>query len=351
MKSMPNSGGRVILIGLALLPLTQHVLSADYAEPGYRAEGTFTKVDASGKEMPWTDFAVSVLGEKSQVSNLYFNGELLESGSDGTNSFFLNKMAVTKRGDSNAWEWGSISAGAFPARDLTPGQVCWLAFCAFPHVLSAVKTLPLEAFQQNAGFLHYQMTPSSGPPYLPQQVRWYGSNYWYLLTTELRSRRRVPYTNGFLAGEYVVTSTTNCGVLQLPLTFDVSVFMPSLQGNVLQKEDVSLVETLRGRVLNVTAIGRLVDARPQLGPRAQVEDFRLPRPAGRHFLLTRLNGKWPEESDPDFRRYVESARIMDRLGTVGGRRSHKFVTGIVILLIVGSSVLLWKAGRSSGLSH
>ena len=108
---------------------------------------------------------------------------------------------------------------------------------------------------------------------------------------------RLGYANGFLAGVYLVTSTTNYQSIELPITFELKTFLPSFSGKDLASEEITLVQTLQGRVYSITSSENIDDFRPELGPRAQILDFRFP--AGTNGGLrgnTRLNGTWPEPS-------------------------------------------------------
>lgn len=291
----------LILLGLVVPhPLCQ---AASGITSTLQIDGTFSRIDRSGKETHWTDFTVCVSGAKYRISDRYFNGELLMNGSDGTNSYFVNKMTKAKQMITNWWEWGSVSTGQYPEKDLSPGQLCWLAFASFNYfVTNTPATLPLEAFQQNAEFLRYDVTLSTNQPHLPRLIKWDGSNYWYLTTTNASDRVSTPYINGFLAGEYIMTSTTNFESLEFPLSFDLNVFIPSFVGKDLPSNDVTRVETLRGRVNSIKPLGNIDDFRPELGARAQIVDFRIPAGTnGDYRLITRLNGQWPEPSDADLR--------------------------------------------------
>ena len=53
--------------------------------------GTLGVADPSGKETHWTDFSVLVSGAEYQISNRYFNGEVLMSGSDGYKYIFCEQ--------------------------------------------------------------------------------------------------------------------------------------------------------------------------------------------------------------------------------------------------------------------
>ena len=261
-------------------------------KPTLQIEGTFSMIDRSGKETPWTDFRVWVSGEKYRVSNRYFNGELLINGSDGTNSHFVNTMA---NATPNQWEWGRVSAGQFPAKDLAAGQLCWLAFASASYFATNTPvTVPLESFQENAEFLRCDVTFLADQWHLPRLLKWYGSDDWHFSGG---NRMRLGYANGFLAGVYLVTSTTNYQSIELPITFELKTFLPSFSGKDLASEEITLVQTLQGRVYSITSSENIDDFRPELGPRAQILDFRFP--AGTNGGLrgnTRLNGTWPEPS-------------------------------------------------------
>src|SRR5664279_2781296 len=332
-------------ISLVLVRALLTAVSAYCEDPRYQIEGTLTKLDSAGKETPWTHFIVLVSGQQSRISNQYFNAELLENGCDGTNSFFINKMAVAKQSDSNYCEWASVSAGRFPIKDATAGQVCWLAFVGNDAFLTNIRTLPLEGFLQNGDFLHYEATPLSGPPHLPRLVKWYGSNTWYAYSprTDKTMSVRLPYTNGFLAGEYVVSSTTNFGPFELPTSFDLSFFMPFFQREALTKdqpevEQVTLVEVLRGRVSSVTPLEEVADLRPALGPRAQIEHFKIPSSTNGTLRITRRNGKWPSEEDADFRHQVSIANALAYYKVP--THSNKWVTGAVVAFMFVSLAFL-----------
>ena len=262
--------------------------------PTLQIEGTLNMIDASGKETVWTGFTVRVSGVKYRVSNRYFNGELLVSGSNGTNSSFVNTMANVT---TNRWEWGKVSEGQFPSKDLTPGQLCWLAFASAHYfVPNTPVTVPLEAFQENAEFHRCDVTLSPNQPNLPLRIKWYGSNYWHSAGD---SGRPLAYTNEYLAGTYTVTATTNYQSAELPIRFNLEIFIPSFTGTDHGSEDVTLAQTLQGHVDSITPAEDIDDFRPELGARAQILDFRFP--AGTNGALrgmTRLNRTWPEPNAP-----------------------------------------------------
>jgi len=282
-------------------------------EPTIQIEGTFSMIAPAGKETHFTDFTLLLSGNRYQVSDHYFNGELLVGGSDGTNSYFVNKMTKAKNVITNWWEWGSVSAGQFPSKDLTPGQLCWLAFASSDYFRTQTNsTLPLEAFQQNAEFLQNNLMLSTNQPRLPLSIKWYGTNFWYLRTTNIADRITMQYTNGFLAGEYIVTSKTNFESFEFPLSFDLDVFIPIFNNKNMQTEDVALVQILRGRINSIKQVKEIIDFRPALGSRAQIADFRIPSATNGNYLrITRLNGKWPEPGDVDFARTLEVARLIN----------------------------------------
>ena len=332
-------------ISLVLVAVLLATLSAYCEEPGYHIDGTLSKIDRAGKETPWTHFVVLVSGKQFRISNQYFNGELLENGCDGTNSFFVNKMAVAKRSDSNYWEWASVSAGRFPGKDLTAGQVCWLAFVAYHSVLTNIHAIPLEGFVQNGESVHYEATPSSAIPQLPRLVKWYGSNSWYAYSPVANQmmRVRLPYRNGFLAGEYVVTSTTNFESFQLPMSFDLSFFIPFFQQGALAKgqpeaEQVTLVEVLRGRVSSVEPLGDVTDLRPELGPRVQIDHFKIPSSTNGSLRITRRNGKWPSEEDTDFRHQADVASMLTNYKAPA--YPSRWITAAVVALMLLSLAFL-----------
>ncbi|HWC61615.1 MAG TPA: hypothetical protein VHC44_18125, partial [Verrucomicrobiae bacterium] len=225
-------------------------------------KGTITKIDGTGNETNWTDFTVCVFNEKCQVSNLYFNKELLENGTDGTNAYFLNKMTKAKRLIKDWWEWGSVSAGRFPINGMAPGQLCWLAYGSSGYFATNSPAVPMESFQQNAAFLHCEIELSAAQPHLPERIRWYGSNFWYLRANGPGNKESVPYDQGFLAGDYRVTEVTNFQGLHLPAGFEFSVFIPSFFGKKLAPDAVTLVEILRARISSIKAIPMLSDFRP-----------------------------------------------------------------------------------------
>jgi hypothetical protein len=270
--------------------------TASSREPTLQIQGAFSMIDRSGKESRWTDFTVSVSGTKYRILNNYFNGELLMAGSDGTNSYYLNKFANML---GSAWESGWVSAGQFPAKDETAGQLCWLAFAARNYfVTNTHAALPLEGFQENAEFLRSDVTLSARQPRLPRLVKWYGSNFWHSASATVP----LPYAQGFVAGEFVVTSTTNCESLELPSTLEMKFFIPSFTGSTLAQTNVALAQTLRGRVISVKAVGNIDDFRPKLGAKAQIVDFRFPAGFGRDLLLIDvLNGQWPRPGDTKLR--------------------------------------------------
>ncbi len=258
--------------------------------------GTFSAIDRSGKESKWTDFIVSVSGTKYRILNNYFNGELLVDGSDGTNSYDLNKMA---NAPANRLERGWVSPGRFPAKDETAGQLCWLAFAAGNYFLTNTHaSLPLEGFQENAEFLRADVTLSARRPHLPRLVKWYGSNFWHSASATVP----LPYAKGFVAGEFVVTSTTNYESLELPSTLEMKFFLPSFTGSALGQTNLALAQTLRGRVTSIKSVGTVADFRPELGARAQIVDFRFPAGFGSDLLLIDvLNGQWPRPGDTKIR--------------------------------------------------
>ncbi len=332
-----------ILILLGILLADSGYLYAN--QPTLQIDGTFSSIDPTGKETHWTDFTVFVSGDKYRVSNLYFNGELLMNGSDGTNSYFVNKMTKAKQLITNWWEWGSVSAGQFPAKDLTAGQLCWLAFASSDYFITQTNaTLPLETFQQNADFLHCDMMLSTNQNHLPYSIKWYGSNFWYLRSTNASDRVSVPYTNGFLAGELTVTSITNFRSLEFPLSFDLDVYIPSFMGIGMPNKndnkgtkDVTLVEITRGRVNSIKSFGTIEDFRPELGSRAQIADFRIPSATNGNYLrITRLNGKWPEPGDADFARTLDVARLTKNSTATPPPQKH--VKVVVILAMVSSLI-------------
>jgi len=330
-----------MLISLGVLLLGFGNLYA--IEPTLQIDGTFSMVYPSGKEIHLTDFTVFVSGNKHRVSDHYFNGELLVNGSDGTNSYFVNKMSKAKQVITNWWEWGSVSAGQFPANDLTPGQLCWLAFASSDYFTTQTNSaMPLEAFQQNAEFLHYNLILSTNQSRLPLSIKWYGSNFWYLRTTNANNRVSLPYTNGFLAGDYFVTSTTNFESLELPSSFEFDVFIPTFMGkNIPNKDtkDVTLAQILRGRVNSIKLLEKIDDFRPELGSRAQIADFRIPSATNGNYLrITRFNGKWPEPDDPDFARTLNVARLTNN--SVATPTSNRFAKLVVIFVMVSSLVAL-----------
>ncbi len=301
--TLPRMGNGTLPKSPLLLPLNIVVIllclgaagplscAAGATEPTFQIDGTFSMSDRAGKETKWTDFTACVSGSKYRISNCYFNGELLVSGSNGTNSFFLNKMA---NAPAPRLEFGKVSGGRFPANDLTPGQLCWLAFGARNFETNAPSVVPLEGFQENAPYLRCSATLSLKRPYLPRLARWYGSNYWHFTS----GSTPLPYRNGFLAGEYVVTSITNFASLEFPLSFELKFFRPSFTGAHHPKDDVALAQTLRGRVGSIRSIGTIDDFRPELGAKAQVVDFRFPAGSnGDLLIIDRQNRKWPEPGD------------------------------------------------------
>jgi hypothetical protein len=271
-------------------------------------KGTLCMIAPSGRETKWTDFSVSLSGSKYRIANLFFNGELLMTGSDGTNAYFLNKMATAP--PDRHLEFGRVTAGRFPEKDLTPGQLCWLAFAASDSFrTSCPAVLPLEGFQENANDLRCNVTLSAKRPFLPRSAKWYGSDHWHYAS----GNTRLPYPSGFLAGEYLVTSTTNFESFEFPLGFELKFYLPAFTGTAHLKDDVALGQTLRGHVITIERIGRIDDFRPELGPRAQIVDFRLPAVTDGDFMraqievlagtdrdlliIDRLNRRWPEPGE------------------------------------------------------
>jgi hypothetical protein len=184
-------------------------------------------------------------------------------------------------------------------------------------------------------------------------IRWYGSNafYGYIRAADQTVQPQIltpPYANGFLGGEYVVTSITNLGAFELPVGFDLSFFIPKFAGQMLSVEEVSLVEIVRCRVRTVESVDsseKVADFRPQLGPKAQIEHFKLPLTTNGLFRLTRLNRKWPEEADQDFR-----ARLgIGRLEASNSQRqvSKRVFQMIMIFSILASSLIVWRVAKKT----
>jgi hypothetical protein len=188
-----------------------------------------------------------------------------------------------------------VTAGRFPKKDLTPGQLCWLAFAASDYFqTNSHAALPLEGFQENASDLRCNVTLSLKRPCLPHLAKWYGSNHWHSTS----GSTRLPYPNGFLAGEYVVTSTTNFESFEFPLSFELKFFLPSFAGTAHSTDDVALAQTLRGHVNTIESVGRIDDLRPELGAAAQIVDFRFPAGTnGELLIIDRLSRRWPEPGD------------------------------------------------------
>jgi hypothetical protein len=361
--SLPAPGGlagglRHIRKNLKSLWLALSVLfpcvCAHCEQPDYQIEGSFTKVERSGKESPWTDFTVYVSGNRCSVSNLYFNGELLMNGSDGTNSFCVNKMAVAKQSDRGSWEWASVTEGLFPVKDLAAGQVCWLAFAAFDCVLTNIPTLRLEGFPYNEGLLRYEASFSAAPPHLPRSIKWYGPGHWNFMYPggDRVVEKSLPYTN-FLAAEYAVISTTNLGGFEVPLGFDLSYFMPSVPADArstnrtLGANEVDLACVLRCRVRRIKAPSGLADPRPALGSKVQIEHWRFPVSSNGFVRLTRLDGKWPEEQDTDFLRQLAAARALASYHPQVVPNSRKWAVRIIVVGVIGAPLLVWGVLKRS----
>lgn len=301
--------------------------------------GSFSLFRPGMQETHWTDFTVWVSDTSYQVSNYYFNGECLMSGANiPTNSYFLNKMATVGQ---NRWELGNVTIGRFPSADASAGQLCWLAFASTGYFTNKSSRLPIEAFQQNREYLKYEVQCSTTPPFLPSEIKWYGSNFWFLQTESTNDMIELPYTNGFLAGEYIVNATTNVGSLELPVSFEFSTFIPTFMGNVprtVDMKDVTLTSVLRCRVTQISTVKRPADFRPPLGPRAQITDNRIPILSNKsHLSITRMNGKWPEINDNDFKQKLSIATLSgQQLPSV----PNTTIKRILLLVIAISSGML-----------
>jgi hypothetical protein len=327
-------------LGQALTILLGETNCVRAIEPILQIEGSFSLIEASGRETHWSDFSLILSGKQFRVSNVYFNGETLINGSDGTNSYFVNKMTKSKQVITNWWEWGRVSAGQFPQNDLVAGQLCWIAF-ASSHYFEARTNfgLPLESFQQNATFLHCDAMLSTNQPRLPLSIKWYGSNFFYLHAKNESKKVRLPYTNGYLAGDYFVSSVTNFASFAFPLSFAFEIFIPTFMGTDVSNRDVTdvrLVQVLKGSVHAIKPLENIIkDFRPQLGLRAQIADFRIPSTTnGIYFQITRLNGKWPEPTDSDFARTFGVARMA--INPKASPVLHKFPKIIVVSLMISS---------------
>jgi hypothetical protein len=317
------------------------------AEAKFAAAGQIKTVLASGANTGGSSFSARFDGARSFVSVHYENGEVIDSGTDGVDSYTVNRMAVARKRDPQTPEFGYVSEATFPARSLLAAQVIWIGLGAFRTPNGVEPTLwPLEVFEKFPdGAVAMSLKRIEESPELPYHVRWFGPSYI------MSGKSRMPveqYTNGWLGAELAVKAWTNFNGMRLPVRFELQTYRPKLPGTFEEfqlrrpPEDVELVAATSVLVTNLSMVPLGPEFLPALGPRVNVRDWRFKDKLGGEAVSYNVgDARWPGRKNQMLRNLAdmrETTSLKPDPATPGLIRVVLLVSAIAVPL----ALILWR---------
>lgn len=313
----------------------------------FEATGHVATTLRSGDSVSECSFRAKFARRQSLISVSYLNGEVIESGTDGTDSYTLNKMAVVRKKNPNQSEFAYITSGVFPEKNLMPAQMIWIALGFFGGD-EELESLPLEIlrkFPKTACTV--DVARAKQIPYPPETVKWFAPDYFMYETNKVRLEA---YREGWLAAEFSVVGWTNVADLTLPGRFELRTYRP-LHGTsqpispTKPREDVELVSVTSATVDSISEIHNFSEWLPALSHRVIIQDWRfLNQTHGQPLNYTLYNGRWPKADASSLKDL-----LAQRYGMTAQRGKSRIMRVFLLVLCVMPllGILWWKGTRTN----
>ena len=262
------------------------------------------------------DFIVSARDGTWLIQTFHPTGRE-ECGTDGTSTFHV---FYSNDPDPKGLHLpGTVWKGAHPFHAFDETKVLWLAFSSSKYLdNSEGQTLyppwPLED-ERLTKACTWRGERYKANPFLPSQIELVAPGYTYA-DLSLRSRKinlPAPFKDGYVTGEYSVSSDTNFHGLQIPLDFQLKRFIPRVYStNRAQTPTAerSLLQIYHAKVTKVSVPDQ-TELVPPLDRTADIYDYRFADP--KLYLpgitYTVENNLWPVENDARLLLLFETAKM------------------------------------------
>jgi hypothetical protein len=300
-----------------------------------------------------SDFSARFVGKRGFISVSYANGEVIESGTDGADSYTLNQMAVARKADPKAWEFGYVTSGTFPEKNLLAAQLVYIGLGSYANSQTESVSWPLEVFRKfPAQAISAEVKRAGTSPKLPEKIRWFAPDFIMYETNQLKLQE---YTNGWLGAEFSAKSWTNYRSLTLPTALELRTYRPK-RGLALPKpdqsrarEDVELVTTTTATITSFSVPEEGLGGLPALSQHVTVQDWRFKDQIGPDPLPYAItNARWPTVANLSLKELVAQ-----RKGTAPRLAPPNKLVVVIIMTLCSSPLLLilwWRRKRNIPIS-
>lgn len=280
-------------------------LSGSHANPAFKIQGY---VDSVGSRRPrvW-NFEGTFQGSNSLITIHFPETNIIESGTDGLDSYTVNRLTMVPATDTNTSHFGYVTEGPFPEKNFTPAQIVWLAFGSSHYISGGGKSFPMDVFRDNARAVSATVETLNEVSNLPKNIVWYGPNFFLSEGKSLTISNTYP--EGYLAARFNVLSATNWQSLLLPTQFEfLSYTVKSVTSTISGRDDVRLVQTLRATVTNLTSTSIESNAwLPRILRTTTIKDWRFKdQTAGSPVSYDVKEGYWPKRNNRGLLAHVPS---------------------------------------------
>jgi hypothetical protein len=233
-----------------------------------------------------------------------------------------------------------------------PDQVLpvWLAYCSHSFLDANAVFLPRLGFpelpphQPGSELQNAQVVRSQLPPGLPITASYISPGVRFAMEDgQLRQTPLpAPFNRGFTNAQYRVAASTNHAGIVVPTAFELNRFMPRVSR--LPTVELSLVETVKGFVTNVSAPSSRSVFIPDAPVVAAIQDNRFAAPL--QYLLQ--PGPWqPHEDAVALLAFQEGLRLADE----SRRTLRQRVVIITMALLVAIGPVCWLMRFHFGWGH
>jgi hypothetical protein len=308
---------------------------------GFRADG-YIHGTVNGIQVMDSQFWGIFSTNKSLISISYSNGEVIESGCDGTDSYTLNKMAVLRRTDPQQWEFGYITKGPFPQKNLTAAQLVWIGLGS-SHYLDASTNAPnlevLNKFPRN--LISVDVNRFGDRPFLPENIKWFVPPFYMYGTNRIPLEE---YEDGWLGAEFVALSTTNSNGFRLPTSFELRSYRPKKREGPKSREDVQLVSLTRCTVTSIQPLGGEIEFLPALSSRVSIQDWRFQDAivSGSAINYCVSNKFWPKADNPSLKSIVGMYKVPEPIAPLARALAYGLVIAICLFPLL---LMMWKKSK------